>query len=133
MNQALAGIDFGSVVPAVIATGIVNSLASFSQPSGNQTADGSPDGLYTPVAGLQNIVCMSAVTSNGRIAANEKISAEMIESDNSSHVWLAGYYPTLAGNTQYIVAVDGVTYRVLGAESDSQMQTTRVLIEVITI
>ncbi len=132
MNQSNA-YDFASVVPAVVASGLAVSLASFEQPSGNLTADGSPDGLYTPVSGHQNIQCMNAPSSMLKITAGEKITSQTIEADNSNHLWLAGYYPLIADNTQWRANVDGITHRILGAETDSQNQMTRVTIETVTV
>lgn len=129
---------FGAVVPAVLASGIVNSLATFQAPSGVLTADGSPDGTYIDVAGYVGIRCMDAATSNSTISAKERKTETEIESDNTEHVWLAGFYPEIAGHTEWQVIVtdaggNAITYDVLGAENDSQAKTTRVLVQKATV
>jgi|SRR6185503_3623443 len=136
---------FDAVVPAVIEAGIANSFATFQEPTGQQTSDGSPartggdsgDG-YNNVLGYIGIVCMDAPTSNARITADEKKSDLDIESDNSEHVWLAAYKPEIASHTNWRVVVtnaagDQTIFDVLGAECDSQAKTTRVKVNVSTV
>ncbi len=136
---------FAAVVPTVLASGIVNSLCTFQEPTGEQTSDGSPvrtggdsgDG-YNNVAGFVGIRCMDAPTSNARITADERKSETQIESDNSDHVWLAGFYPDIENHTQWRVVITDAAgnvriFDVLGAESDSQAKTTRVQVQVATV
>ncbi len=135
MNQSNA-YNFADVVPAVLASGLPVSLATFQEPSGQLTDDGSPvrgAGAWVDVAGYVGIVCMSAPESILRIGASERKSMEEIESYNSNHVWLAGHYPEIATHTEWSVIVDGNRYGVEGAESDSQSKTTRVKISKVTI
>ncbi len=137
MYQQL-GYMFAQVVPTVLASGIVNSLCTFQEPTGALTADGSPDGTYANVAGYVGIRCMDAPTSNSRITATERKTELEIESDNSQHVWLAGAYPDIAIHTEWrcvLTDAGGVvtTYDVLGAEMDSQFKTTRVQVQLSTV
>lgn len=129
---------FAQVVPTVLESGIVNSLATFQEPDGLLIGAGQPSGTYVDVAGYVGIRCMDAPTSNSRITATERKSESEIESSNSDHVWLAGAYPDIANHTEWRCALTdagGVvtTYDVLGAEMDSQFQTTRVQVQVATV
>ena len=129
---------FAAVVPAVLDSGIVNSLATFQAPTGALTADGSPDGTYADVAGFVGIRCMDAPTSNLRITADERKTDMQIESDNSDHVWLAGFYPEIESYTEWRAVITDAAgniriFNVLGAECDSQAQTTRVKVQVATV
>lgn len=132
MNQTNS-YNFDDVVPAVIASGVAVSLATFQEPDGLLVDAGQPSGNYVDVAGYVGLTCMSAPTSIGRITASEKASQPQIESTNQNHVWLAGYFPEIASHTEWRCIVDGVTYNVLGGESDSQSRTTRVEVQVATI
>ncbi len=132
------GYTFAQVVPTVLASGIVNSFATFQEPTGALTADGSPDGTYADVAGFVGIRCMDAPTSNARITADERKTETEIESDNSDHVWLAGFYPEIEGHTEWQAVITDAagntrTFDVLGAECDSQARTTRVKVQVATV
>lgn len=132
MNQLIAD-DISGVMPAALATGLFVSLCTIQRPSGIMTADGTPDGTYIDVAGMVGIQCMNAPTSISRITASEQKSARMLESYNSNHCLLGGYYPTIAGNTQWRAVVNGTSYDILGAESDSQSQMTRLEIQISTV
>lgn len=136
MNQSLA-YEFSQVVPAVVASGLPVSLCTIQEPTGALTADGSPDLTSGPnhdgfvnVAGLANLICMDAPSSITRISAKEAKTQTEIESSNSDHCWLAGYYPQIAENTQWRAVVDGVRFDILGAECDSQRKMTRLNLQV---
>lgn len=137
MFQGMA-YDFAAVIPTVLASGVVNSLATFQAPSGVLTSSGAPDGNYSNVAGYVGIRCSNAPPSNLRVSADEKKTIENIESSNEGHIWLAGCYPDLKNHADwraiYTDPVGNVTYLdVLGSESDSQARTTRVRVQVVTI
>jgi hypothetical protein len=100
-------------------------VCSIQSPSGVLTADGSPDGNWNPVTGMQSIVCMMAPTNDLKITADEKKTSMEIEADNSSHVLLSAWYPTLETQTNWRAVIDGDTFDILGAESDSQHTMTR--------
>ncbi len=132
------GYTFAQVVPIVLASGIVNSFATFQEPTGELTADGSPTGAYQDVPGFVGIRCMDAPTSNARITADERKTETEIESDNSDHVWLAGFYPEIESHTEWQAVITDAagnvrTFDVLGAECDSQAKTTRVKVQVATV
>lgn len=134
------GYDLAAVMPEALETGLFVSLCTFRAPTGKLTGAGSPDLTsgpngdgYVDVSGYVNIQCMSAPTSNIRISADERKTATETESSNSGHVLLAGYYPLVAQNTQWQAVIDGVTFDVLGAESDSQMQMTRVKVQIASV
>lgn len=131
--------SFDSVVPEVLASGIANSFATFQAPTGALIGAGQPDpDGWVDVEGYVGIVCMDAPTSDSRITANEKKSEAQIESDNSSHVWLAGFYPEIATHTEWRIIItdelgNQTTGDVVGSESDSQCRTTRVQFNVATV
>lgn len=126
MNQGLA-YEFLAVVPAVLATGLCDSLVSIQLPDGVLIDAGQPSGTYVPVAGLQNLVVMSAPMSEARIEAIENKSEDEVQSFAPRHVWVAGFYPQIealaAQGAQAVI--DGVAVDLLGSEADSQFQTTR--------
>jgi hypothetical protein len=137
--------DFAAIVPAVIAAGLVNSLVTFQAPTGVLTSSGAPaqtggdsgDG-WNNVAGYIAIPCMDAPLTVGRITADEKKSIEEIEASNEDHIWLAGFYPGIETDTNWRAQVTdpagNVSYwDVLGSESDSQAQTTRVKVQQVSI
>ncbi len=135
MNQALIQRALARVMPAARATGLFSSLCTIQQPSGVFTQSGQPDGVYVAVSGLVNIPCTNPPTSNIRITANEKRTIAEIKSDNSNHVLLDDYFPqidALQRNGAQAV-VDGITYTILGVESDSQEKMTRLNVEKCTI
>lgn len=129
MNQSLA-YEFAAVVPAVLATGLCDSLCTIQLPDGILIGAGQPSGNFLSVAGLINLVVMSAPMSEARIQADEVKSLDDIQTFAPRHVWLAGFYPTIESlATQGAQAViDGVAYDLMGGEADSQFRTTRIAI-----
>jgi hypothetical protein len=137
VNQTLQ-YDIEEVMPLAIETGLFSAFCTIQQPSGNLTADGTPDGLYVAVAGLSAIPCISAVTYPTRILAKEDRTPEYIESSNTQHILLSGFYPQIQGNTQWQAVVtdaagDITTYDISGSEDDSQAQMTRIKCQVVTV
>lgn len=130
MKQGL-DYDIASVVPAAVNTGRFVSLCTIQQPSGTFGASGAPDGTFTNVAGMVNIACMSAPVSNLRIIATEEKTLAEILATKPRHVLLAGYYPTI--QTNYRAVVDGTAYDILGVESDSQAQMTRLMVRLASL
>ena len=133
MNAPTLAYEISQVIVEAVATGLFVSVCSIQQPSGLLTADGSPDGTWTAVAGMQGIACMNAPTSEIRITADEKKTSREIESDNNAHVLLAGWYPQIQTQTNWRAVIDGAPYDILGAESDSQMTMTRMKIIKVTV
>jgi hypothetical protein len=132
------GYTFDAVIPAVFDAGVVNSLCTFQEPDGLLTGAGQPSGNYIDVTGYIGIPCMDAPTSNLRITAREQKTEAQIESSNSDHIWLAGFYVGIESNTQWRVAVTDAAGNVrigdvTGAECDSQARTTRVAVQWITV
>lgn len=129
MNQSLS-YEFAAVVPAVIATGITDSLCTIQVPDGNLVDAGQPSGVFVNVAGLVNLVVMSAPLSELRLQANEVKQLEDIQSFAPRHVWLAGFYPTIQDYAEKgaQAVIDGAVFDLLGSEVDSQFQTTRIAV-----
>jgi hypothetical protein len=134
MNQDLA-YEFSAVMPAAIATGAFVSLCTIQAPDGTIGPSGQPSGNFTNTAGLVNIPCMDAPVSENRIQATETRSFAEIMSKGYRHVLLNGYYPTIdfGQRTGARAVVDGVNYTILGVESDSQNQMTRLHLELSTV
>lgn len=130
MNQSLANI-FTAVVPAVLNAGIVDSLCTIKLPDGNLIDAGQPSGVFVNTADMVNVKVMAAPMSEGRLQATEMRAIEEIQSFAPRHVWLAGYFPQAQGYAEQgaIAVIDGVAYEFLGAETDSQFQTTRISIK----
>ncbi len=130
MYQGL-GYELAAVVPTVLATGICKSLCTIQQPDGVLIDAGQPSGNYLDVPGLVNIVVLSAPLSELRLQASEQKALEDIQTFAPRHVWLAGYFPLLAGigaEDGWQAVVDGTTFDLLGSECDSQTQTTRIAV-----
>ncbi len=121
--------DFAAVMQEAVASGLFVSVCDIEMPDSTLTDDGSPSGNYVSVSGMTGIQCMNAPTSVARISAGEMKSQTEIESMNTGHVLLAGWYGILQTQTNWRAVVDGVAYDILGAESDSQMQMTRLKIQ----
>lgn len=130
MNQDIIGLSIAAVVPQVLATGLCKSLCTIQVPDGVLIDAGQPSGNYTSVAGLINLIVMSAPTTSGdspRPGAEEQKTEANVQSFAVRHVWLAGFYPLIQDycidGAQ--VVIDGLAFDLLGAECDSQAQTTR--------
>ncbi len=122
--------DIQAVMLEALATGLFVSVCDINMPDGLLTADGSPSNNFIAVNGMTGIPCMSAPTSNLRIVATEHKTQAEIESVNTGHVLLSGWYPILQTQTNWQAVIDGVKYDILGAESDSQMQMTRLEVQI---
>jgi hypothetical protein len=131
MYQGLA-YDIAAVVPAAVATGLLVSVASFAAPSGN-CPNGTPDGVYVAVSGLQNIPCTAPPPSNAKVTATEVKELEKVTSMRFHHVWLGAWYPQIESQTDWRVTIDGTDWDVMGAESDSQHTQTRVMVRIAAI
>lgn len=127
-----------AVMPAALDTGLFSARATFQEPDGELIGAGQPSGNYVDVAGYTNIRCVDAPTSIARITADEKKSIGEVESFNSGHILLGGFYPDIPANTQWRAVVTDASgnvtvYDVDGAEADSQTQMTRVKVQVSTV
>lgn len=132
MNLTIQSL-IAEVMPNAIASGLMVSTCSIQAPSGSFDAGGAPVGGYVPVAGLQGIQCMSA-QPGARVLAGEAKAATQVLSTQFRHVLLAGWYPAIpSSNAGWQAVVDGVTWDILGAESDSQSQMTRMELRIAQI
>ena len=125
-----------AVMESALATGLFVSLVTIQQPTGEQTADGSPlmtggdsgDG-WNNVAGLVNIQAMNGPEADARIRAKTERQIEQIEAFQFRHLLLGGYYPQIEQADNWRAVVDGQAYDPIGIESDSQSSQTRLLLQ----
>ena len=129
MQQGL-GYEIAAVMPTALASGLFVSLCTIEQPDGVLIDAGQPSGNYVPVAGMINIPCMAPPESSIRINASEVKSEANIQSFSELHVLLNGWFPALEDGVSmgWRAIVDGVSFDVMGAESDSQGQMTRMVV-----
>ncbi len=127
MNQDLFGQAIAAVMPAIRATGLQKSLCTLSLPSGNQTTTGTPDGTYTPIAGLIDIRCTAPPKRLGTPYPDVLRRQDESRTEIPRHVLLDSYYP--AAHTAFlngaIATVDGTDYILANVDHDSQFQMTR--------
>lgn len=127
-------------MPVVRATGLLVSLATFSEPTGSSAnfpagaldSEGFPTGDYTDIVGLVNIPCMLAPLSES-ISSHERKGLEEIEAESLKHLELDHYYPQVITGWRegWRVTVDGIVYDVMGPEPSSQLANadmTRVMV-----
>ena len=127
--------DLQAVNEEALASGLIVSLVTIQQPTGEQTADGSPlmtggdsgDG-WNNVAGLINLQCMNGPEADARIRAKTERQTEYIEAFQFRHLFIPGYYP-IEQFDNWRAIVDGQAYDPLGVEHDSQSQQTRLLLQ----
>ncbi len=124
--------DLDQIMPTVVDSGLFVSVCNILQPDGLFDTGGAPSGNYTPVAGLQSIVCMRAPLRMASIGGTEQDSVERQQSTQPWHLLLDTYYPALDGHTEYQAVVDGVTHKIVAIEHDSQHIMTRLHIEEVT-
>ena len=141
MYQGLS-YEISRVMQEAVNTGLFDYVATFQAPDGNYVGSGQASGNYVNVAGLVAIPCMNAPISDTRIQATEVKELEETEALSIRHVLLDSYYPAIpAADPQgWVVFLapatnpsSGITYDLLGAESDSQDTQTRVHLRTATI
>jgi len=140
MNQDFNQRAIAQVMPTAVATGLFVSLFTAQAPDGLLGPTGAPSGNYANVAGLVGIPCTAPPTSDERIQADEVRKLEEIIASELHHVLLDGYYPALDAGWRgqgtppgaWQAVVDGVAYIIMGVESDSQNQMTRVQVRLAT-
>jgi hypothetical protein len=127
MNQDLLVADVSDVMAEALATGLFVSLCTIQGPTGNLGPGGTPDGTYADIPGLIAIPCMAAPPRNDRILATEIKTLAEIDASALLHVLLDAWYPQIENGVSvgWRAIIDGTTFDILGAESDSQGQMTR--------
>ena len=128
--------DLQAVNEEALASGLIVSLVTIQQPTGEQTADGSPlmtggdsgDG-WNNVAGLINLQCMNGPEADARIRAKTERQTEYIEAFQFRHLFLPGYFPQIQQFDNWRAIVDGQAYDPIGIENDSQRTQTRILLQ----
>lgn len=124
-----------AVMPAVRATGLLVSLATFQVPDG-LTAGGFVSPNYVDVAGLVDIACTAPPVGIGTgFSANESKTQETQQAKQEFHVLLDSFYPAVndVWRAEGRVVIDGNAWDVVGVEHDSQSEMTRVKVSNSTI
>jgi hypothetical protein len=127
-------LEIAAVMPAALATGLFVSLATFQAPDGLTGSSGEPSNAYINTD-LVDIPCMNAPISDARIEALELKALQEIEASSLRHVLLNAWYPQIEDGAAngWRCVVDGVTYDLLGSESDSQGTQTRIELKLASI
>jgi hypothetical protein len=130
MNQQSIAAGVAAVMPQALATGLFVSRCTIQQPDGNLIQAGQPSGTFVNVAGLVNIPCMAPPESSVRVTASEVKSIDNIQAFSELHILLNGYYPQIQQGVVngWHAVVDGSALDILGTESDSQSQMTRMVV-----
>ena len=128
MTPILASV--ANVMAAAQRTGLFVSLCTIQQPDGVLIDAGQPSGNFIPVSGMVNIPCMAPPESTIRINASEVKSEANIQSFSELHILLSGWYPALEDGVSmgWRAVIDGQAFDLMGAESDSQGQMTRLVV-----
>lgn len=136
MNQDILG-GVSGVMEAALATGLFVSLCSFLAPPTTFSDGGQPTGPYVAVADptLASIRCMHMPFSEISVLATETKSVEEVMAEAPRHVLLGDYYPQIQAGVEagWQAVIDGTTYDLLGAESDSQRTQTRLKVRLASI
>lgn len=130
------GYDIQAVNQAALDSGLIVSLVTIQQPTGEQTADGSQamtggdsgDG-WNNVAGLIDLQCMNGPEADARIRAKTDRNPDFIEAFQFRHLFMPGYYPQIEQFDNWRAIVDGQAYDPIGVETDSQFTQTRLLLQ----
>jgi hypothetical protein len=140
MNQNAIALAIAGVMPAARATGLIHALATFQNPSGLLTANGTPDGNYVNISGLIDVNVMAAPSggAGGNIQATQQKAVSQDTFSNKSHVLMDGYYPAVEACWRFggRMILNGQIYDnndICGVEADSQSQMTRVEVMVVTV
>lgn len=121
-----------AVMVEVNASGLLSATCTIQRLIPTYAADGQPDLTgtgYSNLVGHVDIACMSAVPSLGNIQATEIKALQDILAIQFRHVLLSGYYPDILPDDRILITLQGITgttvFDILGVESDSQNQMTR--------
>lgn len=141
MNQGFTS-ELLAVMPAVLATGLLSALCTIQRQNGTYSDSGQPDLTETGFANLPghiNLACMSAVPSVARVQATEVKQLRDILAKQFRHTLLKGYYPDIEQDDIAVITLVGpsapapIRFDILGVESDSQQNMTRLELELATI
>lgn len=121
-------------MPAVRATGLQVSLATFQSPL-QDFSTGMQQNVWVDVAGLVDIACQLGPETDMSVVANEQRTQPMITATNLHRLELDDFYPTIEAGWRngWRVVVDGLPYDISGVEHDSQSQVTRLCVRDTTI
>lgn len=134
MNPNLIKQAIAKVMPAVRATGLQISLATFQAPSADLST-GFPLDVWIDVPGLIGIHCQLGPETDMSVVANEQRTQPMVTSTNLHRLELDDYYPTIEAGWRngWRAVVDGTAYDISGVENDSQKQVTRLCVRSVSI
>jgi hypothetical protein len=133
MRQTLE-LDLDGVMAAVIDTGLLSSLCTITRSPEAFDAGGAPIAAtaYVEVSGMVDIPCTAPpIMPTDRINASEIRTPLQVKAEDTRHVLLDAYYPTIRDDDRAVI--DGVVYEIANVEHDSQHRMTRLAVERITI
>ncbi len=127
--------EYTAIMPAVVQAGLLVSLFTAQSLGPDLGGTGATTGDYTDVTGLVNIACTAPPPSDSRIQATEIKALAEITGAELHHVLLDKWYSALdlGWRDGWRCIVDGYAYDIMGVESDSHMQMTRVQIKLVTV
>jgi hypothetical protein len=133
LQAAIAG-----VMPAALSTGLFASTITIMQPTGVLGPSGAPlqpPAGFESVTGLVGIPCQAAPLAPNKIEATEMRELEQIIASQPLHILLNGWYPQIEGGVAngWLAVIENVYYIILGAESDSQGQMTRLEVKLVGV
>lgn len=131
-------VQFPDIMPMVLDTGVLSSLCRIQNRPTTRTSTGRVDdsnpanwtdsGL-TGSGPSGEIRCGAAPISELRISSGstEQKLADRTRQVLDRHVLLEGWYPTIIKNQRAVI--DGQAWDIIGVESDSQRQMTRLEVQ----
>lgn len=93
-----------------------------------QDSFGEEQRTYTTVIGLESIPCTKApISFDSPLGLTENSRGNLTEFRTVQHVTLQGAYPTITEHMRAVI--DGETYDIVGAETDSHTTQTRIKVQ----
>ena len=122
-------IDVQQVVPMALAAGMFPNLCTIQALPGTLDSLGAPILTFSDISGLVDIPCHSAPVSSGEgLAGSDEIRLkDRIDTRQSRHVLLAGYFPTIVMGNRAVI--DGEPWNIVGIESDAFSSQTRLEVQ----
>lgn len=123
--QGIASVLQG-VIPAVEEAGLFASTCTIMQRATTTVGSfGQPNTAnYSAIDSLTDIPCMFAPQTPGETNQNDTVRMQQqLDTRTEFHCLLDGYFPQIL--QQNLAMVDGTLYEIMGNESDSQRQMTR--------